>query len=210
MAKIAIIDYGSGNIHSVFKAVENCGGNPVIFSHPFDFSDFNGVILPGVGHFGYMVKSLKEKNLWNLLEDILNSQSIPFLGICLGMQVLGLGSEEEKGAGGFGIINEFVRRFPEDYNLKIPQMGWNNVYKIIGESMAEKIFSDIDDGEYFYFCHSYYLPIIDGWTSSKTIYGIEYSSSVCNGNIMGVQFHPEKSQKAGLKIIRNFVELCLK
>lgn len=193
-----------GNLGSVEKALKHIGSDCVITSDASDLYDASGVILPGVGSFAPAMDELRARDLVMPLIDIANSGK-PFLGICLGMQLMLEGSEENslerretKGVvSGLGIIPGFVRRFP-DTGLKVPQMGWNRLVDVKGRLLTE--------GDYVYFVHSYYCqPDNASDIAAQTEYGIKYCASFERGNIFGMQFHPEKSGEAGLNILRKFV-----
>ena len=201
---IAIIDYGMGNLGSVEKALRHIGEDCVITSNADDLMNAAGVILPGVGAFAPAMDQLNDRDLVDPIIDCVYSGK-PFLGICLGMQLMLEGSEENsverretKGVvSGLGIIPGFVRRFP-DNGLKVPQMGWNKLTNVTGRLLTE--------GDYVYFVHSYYCqPVEARDIAAKTEYGIEYCASFERDNIFGMQFHPEKSGEAGLKILKKFV-----
>ena len=193
-----------GNLGSVEKALKHIGSDCIITSDASDLYDASGVILPGVGSFAPAMDELISRDLVMPLIEIANSGK-PFLGICLGMQLMLEGSEENslerretKGVvSGLGIIPGFVRRFP-DTGLKVPQMGWNQLVDVKGRLLTE--------GDYVYFVHSYYCqPDNAADIAAQTEYGIKYCASFERGNIFGMQFHPEKSGEAGLNILRKFV-----
>ena len=193
-----------GNLGSVEKALRHIGEDCVITSNADDLMNAAGVILPGVGAFAPAMDQLNDRDLVNPIIDCVYSGK-PFLGICLGMQLMLEGSEENsverretKGVvSGLGIIPGFVRRFP-DNGLKVPQMGWNKLTNVTGRLLTE--------GDYVYFVHSYYCqPVEARDIAAKTEYGIEYCASFERDNIFGMQFHPEKSGEAGLKILKKFV-----
>ena len=193
-----------GNLGSVEKALKHIGSDCIITSDASDLYDASGVILPGVGSFAPAMDELISRDLVMPLIDIANSGK-PFLGICLGMQLMLEGSEENslerretKGVvSGLGIIPGFVRRFP-DTGLKVPQMGWNQLIDVKRRLLTE--------GDYVYFVHSYYCqPDNANDIAAQTEYGIKYCASFECGNIFGMQFHPEKSGEAGLNILRKFV-----
>ena len=201
---IAIIDYGMGNLGSVEKALRHIGEDCVITSNADDLMNASGVILPGVGAFAPAMDQLNDRDLVDPIIDCVYSGK-PFLGICLGMQLMLEGSEENllerretKGVvSGIGIIPGFVRRFP-DNGLKVPQMGWNKLVDVTGRLLTE--------GDYVYFVHSYYCQLgLASDNAASTEYGIKYCSSFEHDNIFGMQFHPEKSGAAGLEILKKFV-----
>ncbi len=199
--RIAVIDYGSGNIRSVAKALERVGAEVEVLDSAFDLSRFDKFVLPGVGAFGDTVDGLRSRGLWDVVVEIIKND-LPYLGICLGMQILCRGSEESPGYQGLGLFDVEVRRFSPDKEHKVPQMGWNQV-----NHNQDPLFSGIPLGGYFYFCHSYYVPLKVGaeFVISKTDYTLTYASGLRKGNVIGVQFHPEKSQTLGLKLLENFV-----
>lgn len=200
---IAIIDYGMGNLGSVEKALKHIGSDCVITSDADVINNASGVILPGVGSFAPAMDELGKRGLIDPINNCISSGK-PFLGICLGMQLMLEGSEEngqERGDSngivkGLGIIPGYVRKFP-DCGLKVPQMGWNKLTDVTGKLLAE--------GDYVYFVHSYYCDVAnESDIAAKTEYGIKYCSSFEHGNIYGMQFHPEKSGEAGLNILSKF------
>ncbi|MCR4557652.1 MAG: imidazole glycerol phosphate synthase subunit HisH [Saccharofermentans sp.] len=201
---IAIVDYGMGNLGSVEKALRHIGSDCIITSDADVIADASGVILPGVGSFAPAMDELTDRDLVVPLIDCAYSGK-PFLGICLGMQLMLEGSEENlierretKGVvSGLGIIPGFVRRFP-DSGLKVPQIGWNCLTNVTGRLLKE--------GDYVYFVHSYYCQLGDAHdNAANTEYGISYCASFEHDNIFGMQFHPEKSGEAGLDILKRFV-----
>lgn len=201
---IAIVDYGMGNIHSVQKALEITGGECRVTNQKDAISSSEKIVLPGVGAFDDAVQELEKQGLIPvLLEQIKKGK--PFLGICLGMQLLFANSEEAKSSKGFGLLSGSVKRFKSNTGLKIPHMGWNGL-RVRNPDCP--LLKNIPDNSYVYFCHSYYpAPAEKSMIAASTDYGIEFASMVCRDNIYGVQFHPEKSQKVGLQIIENFVKL---
>ena len=202
---IAVIDYGLGNLRSVSKAVETLGVEVEVTDSPEKIEKADGIILPGVGAFHVGMQNLERLNLLPVLHEAI-SKSTPFLGICLGFQILFTQSEEHGIYRGMDIIKGKVKRFTHE--LKIPHMGWNQVeFKI--QNSKSKIFNGIPDNSYFYFVHSYYAePEDQNVTIAKTEYGHLFTSAINKGNVWGVQFHPEKSSDIGLKVLRNFLSLC--
>lgn len=197
---ITLIDYGMGNLRSVQKALENVGGTVTISSRAADILAADKVVLPGVGAMNSAVDRLYNLDLVDAIKATID-QKKPFLGICLGYQLLFDQSDEGGQTQGLGILKGQVKRFP---SLKIPQMGWNQL-----EFNAEcPLFKGLPAKADMYFCHSYYVvpddPLI---ISSTTDYGISYASSIWTENIYAMQFHPEKSQQDGLHILKNFVDL---
>ena len=198
---IAIVDYGMGNLCSVQKAMEHLGAETVITDSPDIISRADKIVLPGVGAFGDAMRELGSRGLVEPLRRAVASQK-PFLGICLGMQVLFDRSEESPGVGGLSILPGEVKRFVT--GLKVPHMGWNQICI----RRQTPIFRGVEDGAYFYFVHSYYaVPDCAEDVATTTDYAVEFASAICRGNLFGTQFHPEKSQSVGLKILKNFIDL---
>ena len=202
---IALIDYGMGNIHSVKKALETCGAEVLVTNDPEDISSCEKIVLPGVGAFDDAMRQLEKEGLDSVIRNEIKSKK-PFLGICLGMQLLFENSQEAKAKKGLGILKGKVKKFPEG-NFKVPHMGWNQI-----ESRQKggcPLLKEVPDASYLYFCHSYYPePKDKNVIAATTDYGIKFASMVNQGNVFGAQFHPEKSQGVGLKIIDNFFKLC--
>ena len=197
---IAIVDYGMGNLKSVTNAFRKLGADVVITRDKKAIETSKAIVLPGVGAFGKCIENLKKLDLLDFLHGlILNNK--PYLGICLGMQILFETSEEAPGVKGMGFVKGTVPRFKG--NIKVPHMGWNSI-EIIKDG---GIFKGIKDGEYFYFVHSYFcLPEERDVIATKTIYGTEFASSIQKGCVFACQFHPEKSQKVGLRLLQNFIQ----
>ncbi len=206
---IAIIDYGSGNLRSVQKAFQKLGFSAEITKDKSTIRGAKGIVLPGVGSFDAALKELREFGLEGAIEEAIALRK-PFLGICLGLQHLFETSEEGKQRG-LGILKGEVKKFnfsgtPWE-NLSIPHMGWNRLLI----KHRSPIFEGIEEGSMVYFAHSYYaVPKDEMIVATKTDYGTEFTSSVWKDNLFGIQFHPEKSGEVGLKIVKNFGELCLK
>jgi glutamine amidotransferase len=199
---IAIIDYGMGNLRSIHNALATVGGNPVIVSGSKNLSDaVDAVVIPGVGSFGDAMRNLTpfSDRLFELVDS-----GTPLLGICIGMQVL-FERSEESDAAGFGLLAGDVIRLPD--GVKIPQMGWNEL-TIPRNNRDSDLLAGIDDGDFFYFVHSYYcVPEDERVIAATTDYGVDMAAVVEKNNIHAVQFHPEKSSKKGLLILKNFVEM---
>ncbi len=213
---IAVIDYHMGNLRSVEKAFESIGVEATVTRDPGVIRDASHIVLPGVGAFKDCMDNLQE---YGLVEPIIRSIDAgkPFLGICLGLQLLFDDSSEFGSHKGLGLIKGKVLRFPAHMHvesatepaavkgeLKVPHMGWNEIKR----SKDSLLLKDIPDGAFFYFVHSYYAaPDSVDVTLTSTSYGIDFTSSVESDNIMACQFHPEKSQRMGLKVLKNFSEI---
>ncbi len=199
--RIVIVDYGMGNLRSVQKAFERIGAPAEIAAEPAGVLAADAVVLPGVGAFGDAMAELRRRALLKPLREYLESGR-PFLGICLGLQLLFERSEEAGQQEGLGYLKGVVRRFPPDVG-KVPHMGWNQVWRC---RPGDGLFEGIADGEWFYFVHSYYVdPQERDVVAGETEYGIRFCSMVRRGNLLATQFHPEKSQRAGLRLLANFV-----
>lgn len=192
--KIVIIDYGAGNVQSVQYALQRLGYPAVLSNNPELIQSADKVIFPGVGEAGSAMKALKKSQLDKLIPELKQ----PFLGICLGMQLM-CGFSEEGNTPGLGILDLPVKRFSN--RLKVPQIGWNQI-----ENLKTPLFTGIKEKEYMYLVHSYYVPKSE-YSIAKTEYGIEYATALHKDNFYGVQFHPEKSGTAGEIILRNFLQL---
>ena len=200
---IAIVDYGLGNLFSVKKAFEAIGADAVVTSEPDVIRTAGRVVLPGVGAFADGMKFLKERGLDEALHDVVMQQRKPFLGICLGLQLLAETGEEYGNHTGLGWIRGHVRKLNvESTRLKVPHIGWNNVTMAGDSSLFRGIRSQAD----FYFVHSYQLECTDpSDVAATTEYGETVTAAILRGNIFATQFHPEKSQDHGLQLLRNFV-----
>ena len=200
---IGIIDYDAGNIRSVEKAFAHLGEQTVVSRDPKVLMDADKVVLPGVGSFGDALGNLHKYGLVPVIHDMVNSGK-PFLGICLGLQLLFESSEETPGVEGLGILKGRILRIPPAPSLKIPHMGWNSLHL----QNNGRLFRDIPEDTYVYFVHSYYLhaeePEI---VKAVTDYSTEIHASVEKDNVFACQFHPEKSSRYGLKILENFAKL---
>ncbi len=204
---IAVVDYGLGNLRSVSKAVEKLGIEVEVTDSSERIEKADSIILPGVGAFHIGMQNLKRLNLLPVLHERI-SKGTPFLGICLGFQILFSQSEEHGICNGMDIIKGKVKRFTHE--LKIPHMGWNQVKQTTDRRpQTADLFNGVSDNSYFYFVHSYYAePEDQNVIIAETEYGQEFASAVNKGNVWGVQFHPEKSGDIGLKVLRNFLSLC--
>lgn len=200
---IAIIDYDAGNIKSVEKALIALGQEVVITSDKEEILKADKVILPGVGAFGDAMENLKRTGLDQVVKEVAQ-RGIPFLGICLGLQLLFESSDEAPGVEGLGILKGKILRIPDQEDLKIPHMGWNSLHL----ENNGRLFKGIEENAYVYFVHSYYLKAEDEQiVKASTEYSTHIHASVEQGNVFACQFHPEKSSDVGLKILKNFVEL---
>jgi len=196
---ITIVDYGAGNLRSVMNTLEEIGAEFELVGDAASVSRARKLILPGVGHFGQMMRELDALQLRAAIIERIRS-GIPFLGICLGLQALFTDSEEAPEAEGFGIFSGTVRRFP--VTARVPHMGWNS----LDVKPQSRLLRDLGRDPYLYFAHSYYVPLHD-YAAASCTYTLPYTAAIEHGNIFGVQFHPEKSGPLGLKAVRNFVEL---
>ena len=206
---ITVIDYGAGNLRSVENALRYLQVPYAITSEAGEVARSSAILLPGVGHFGQMMRSLDRLGLTPVLREAIGC-GVPYLGICLGMHALFDGSEEAPTLPGLGIFHGTIRRFPEGLpgQLKVPHMGWNRLRVRPGS----RIFEGIDSEPFVYFAHSYYLPVDNGsrhdtdepTAAALAEYGFPFVAAVERNNIRGVQFHPEKSGQTGIEMIRNF------
>ncbi|WP_295179402.1 imidazole glycerol phosphate synthase subunit HisH [uncultured Christiangramia sp.] len=192
--KIAIIDYGAGNIQSIKFAVQRLGFEAVLSSNAEEIQNADKVIFPGVGEAGSAMRMLRSTGLDKLIPDLKQ----PVLGICLGMQLM-CKSSEEGNTTGLGIFDAEVMKFNTD--LKVPQIGWNTITELQG-----KLFENVSAEEYVYLVHSFYVPECSD-EIARTNYGVDYSTALNRDNFYGVQFHPEKSSKTGEQILKNFLDL---
>lgn len=198
---VAIVDYGAGNIKSVENAVRYLGHEAVLTRDPAVILSADHVILPGVGAFGDAMTRLSRYGLDEVLRKAAASGT-PFLGICLGLQLLFESSEESPGAEGLGILKGHILRIPDGEGRKVPQIGWND----LNYPNPGRLFAGLPEGSYVYFVHSYYLRAADpSIVTACTQYGVRIDASVESGNVFACQFHPEKSEAAGMKILQNFL-----
>ena len=197
--RVAIIDYGVGNLRSVEKAFAATGCKAIVSSDETELRAAERLVLPGVGAFGACMKALKEQGFDRLVCERAR-EGTPLLGVCVGMQLLFEESEEFGPTRGLGLLGGRVRRFGND--LVVPHVGWNR----IRQKRPHALFEGVEDGSFCYFVHSFYCkPADDVIVVGETEYGRHYASVVAKGNVCGVQFHPEKSQDVGLRMLRNFV-----
>ncbi len=203
MEPIAILDYGGGNVANALNALEHEGAHAVITADHDIVRRAPGVVLPGVGATADVMGGLEARGLVPVIHEIIARGTTPFLGICVGMQILLDRSEEGDAHDCLGIVPGAVRRLPE--GIVVPHMGWNTVR----QTQHHPLWDGIADGTHFYFVHSYYCAITDsGWTAGETAYGVAFPSAIARGAVMGTQFHPEKSGAAGLRLLRNFVAIA--
>lgn len=200
---IAIIDYDAGNMLSVVKALEFLGQKPVITRDADVLAHSDKVILPGVGSFGDAMEKLNGYDLVPVIREVISTGK-PFLGICLGQQLLYEESEESPGVKGIGVLAGKIKKIPKGEYKKIPHMGWNS----LDFPNSGRLFCGIEEGSYVYFVHSYYLEAADRRSvMATTSYNVTIDASVESGNVFACQFHPEKSGNVGLKILSNFIGL---
>lgn len=203
---IALIDYGSGNLRSVQKALLKVNAAVQLTRRPEELTDASAVVLPGVGAFDDCVNALRKQELLEAVKQFIHTGR-PFLGICVGYQALFDQSEEfNSHAPGLGIFSGKVVRFSDQSGLKIPQIGWNQIEISKPEC---PLYKNIPSGSYVYFVHSFFpKPVDDSIVATRTTYGQTFASSVWKDNVFATQFHPEKSQKIGLQLLKNFVALA--
>jgi glutamine amidotransferase len=195
---VAIIDYGVGNLRSVEKAFAAMDREAIISSDESELRKAERLVLPGVGAFGACMKALKERGFDRLVKERV-SEGTPLLGVCVGMQLLFDESEEFGSTRGLGLLRGSVRRFSGE--LVVPHIGWNRIH----QTRSHALFQDVQEGSFCYFVHSFYCePLDQQVVVGETEYGVRYASVVAEGNVCGVQFHPEKSQDVGLRMLRNF------
>ena len=201
---IALLDYGAGNVRSVQKALTAAGGDVQLVPNPGTVAQADAVVLPGVGAFDDCINAMQRQELFEAARAFISTGK-PFLGICVGYQALFEKSEEFNScAAGLGIFEGSVVRFP-DAEVKVPQIGWNEVQF---SKLDCPILQDIESGSHFYFVHSYYpQPKDESIVATRTEYGVDFVSAVWRDNVFATQFHPEKSQKVGLQLLTNFVNL---
>lgn len=200
---IAIIDYDAGNIRSVEKAFAFLGESAIVTRDPKTILGANGVVLPGVGAFGDAMGKLKAYGLDRVVRECVD-RDMPFLGICLGLQLLFAESEESPGVEGLHILEGRVLKIPSEQGLKVPHIGWNSLqFKVKG-----RLFENLQENPFVYFVHSFYLQAADaGIVTATADYGVQIHASVEKGNLFACQFHPEKSSDIGMQILRNFIKV---
>jgi glutamine amidotransferase len=208
---IAICDYGIGNLRSAEKAFQHLGFDAQLTTDPADLTRANRIVLPGVGNFGECMRNLTQKNFIEPLRAEVAKGKL-LLGICVGLQMMFEGSEESPGTSGLGLMKGHVVKFRgqqfeqghDAHALKVPQIGWNS----LNFPKAHPLFKNIAPNSFVYFVHSFYTkPVDDADTLARANYGLEFCASAGRDNVMGVQFHPEKSQTVGLNILKNFGEM---
>ena len=198
---ICIIDYGAGNLRSVQKAVEFVGGEAVVTDDVAAIENADRIIFPGVGAFGKAMAAIDQRALRSSITDFITAGK-PFLGICLGLQLLFEESEEDPGVRGLSVLKGTVKRFSP--KLKVPHLGWNVLIQVV----SCPLWKNIPDSSYFYFAHSYYIsPDDNSVVVGVSDYGMAVPVAIRKNNLYGLQFHPEKSQKVGLQILKNFVSI---
>jgi glutamine amidotransferase len=205
---IALLDYGSGNLRSVEKALRKVGAEVNVITRPDGMKDARGVVLPGVGAFDDCITAMQRQELLGGVKDFIASGR-PFLGICVGYQALFEKSEEFNScAAGLGVFGGKVVRFPTQAGLKVPQIGWNRIQLV---QPACPLLRGIEEGSYVYFVHSFFpKPIDQSIVATRTEYGEAFASAIWRDNVFATQFHPEKSQAVGLRLLQNFVSLAEK
>jgi imidazole glycerol phosphate synthase glutamine amidotransferase subunit len=197
--KTTIVDYGAGNLRSVQNTLDELGFKYETTNDPEVVANADKIILPGVGHFGQMMRAMDELGLREPVIQKIRS-GVPFLGICVGLQCLFESSEESPGSSGLGIFPGVIRRFTGD--IRVPHMGWNSLQK----QRPSRLLNGLPDEPFTYFAHSYYAPVVDAAAATCT-YLVPYSALIEQDNIHAVQFHPEKSGHTGLQVMKNFIEL---
>lgn len=198
--KVGVVDYGSGNLRSVSKALEAAGALVELVTDSARFETLDAVVVPGVGSFGDCADNLRSSGMWDPLTEWLRAGR-PYLGICLGYQLLFETSEESPGVRGLGILPGQVVRFPSGNGRKVPHMGWNTL-----EETRGPLYDGLPGAPSFYFVHSYYpVPADPAAVSATCTYGEPFAASIRAGSLHAVQFHPEKSQSAGLALLKNFL-----
>jgi glutamine amidotransferase len=205
MNRVAIVNYGLCNLDSIARAVEECGGRPCVTDDPGDLADADSVILPGVGSYSDAMANLRDRRLDEAMTERVLARGAPFLGVCLGMQLMAHKGAEGQGAHGLGWIDGQVRRLqPATADERVPHVGWNEVEPVADATL----FAGIAPGVDFYFVHGYHLDAVEADdVQGRTPYCSGFVSAIGRDNLFGVQFHPEKSQKAGFRLLANFLRL---
>jgi len=205
MSRVAIIDYGMCNLDSVARAIEECGGTPVVTNQAVEIKNASRIILPGVGAFPAAMRRIRAAGLDHVLTEQVLGKRVPFLGICLGMQLIATTGKEIEETPGLGWIDGVVRKLePTQADRRIPHIGWNEV-RPVRDSV---LLSDTPSGTDFYFVHSYVLDAANqDDVVAVTPYGNGFAAAVERGNIFGLQFHPEKSQRPGFRVLRRFLSV---
>ena len=201
---LVVVDYGMGNLRSVAKALERVGGRPTVSSDPRDVARAEQLVLPGVGAGPQAMQELRTRKLVDPIVNHIRADK-PYLGICLGLQLLFDRTEEAGGSEGLKTLRGTVKKFTSSAALKVPQIGWNRIARAPAAQDCP-LFEGIPDGSFFYFVHSYYAEPLDATvTAATTDYGQAFASAVWRNRLFATQFHPEKSQRAGLKLLENFL-----
>ena len=202
MTRIALLDYGMGNLHSAAKALEYVGATVDVTNDPKLIAQADKIVFPGVGAMRDCMQGMREAGIDEVVRKAAFNK--PVLAICVGMQALLQSSEENGGVDALGIFDGIVKHFPQMEGLKVPHMGWNQVSALAGH----RLFQGLEDGAYFYFVHGYAYPVCEN-TIAQANYGAPFSAAVQKDNFFGVQFHPERSGAAGAQLLKNFLELSL-
>ncbi|OEJ66323.1 imidazole glycerol phosphate synthase subunit HisH [Magnetovibrio blakemorei] len=205
MTRVAIVNNGLSNLDSIFRVLQECGANPFVTSTPAELQNATRIVLPGVGSFGKAMQNLRETGLADQLQEMVVTDGVPFMGICLGMQLVTQSSEEDAGVSGLAWVDAKVKKLQTSSPTeRIPHVGWNEIFP----SDNVPLFEGIPAGTDFYFVHSYHVDCGDVTLPiSHTPYCGDFVSAIAKDNIMGVQFHPEKSQKAGFRLLNNFLKI---
>ena len=201
--RVALIDYGASNLHSVFKALEKSGAEVSVATNPEQVTRADALVLPGQGHFRQVMEAFLASGFEGVVRAHIAAEK-PFLGICVGLQLLMNGSEEAPGVPGLRLLSGTVKRFPK--GVSVPQMGWNQIFKTGDPALL----NGVQDGVFAYFANSYYVEFEDERVPGATTEygGVKFKSAVSSGQLHATQFHPEKSQAVGLKVLANFCELA--
>lgn len=201
--RVAIVDHGLSNLNSIARAIEECGGTPLVTEDPAALRQTDRIVLPGVGAFPAAIANLRAKGLFDALLEEVARRPVPLLGICLGMQLLTQHSSEGGGNTGLGLIPGKVVKLAPTNDERVPHMGWNEVRPVSDSALFKGIEKNTD----FYFVHSYCLVCPEANALARTPYCGDFVSAAANGSVVAVQFHPEKSQRAGFQLLRNFLAI---